>query len=39
MDQAESLHELVDIDAPVLVKVNALCQVSHGLVADFHLKV
>lgn len=39
VDQAESLHELVDIDAPILVKVDALRQVRHGLVADFHLKV
>lgn len=39
MDQAESLHELVDINAPVLVEVNALGQVCHGLVTDFHLKV
>lgn len=39
MDQAESLHELVDIDAPVLVEVDALGQVCHSLVTDVHLQV
>lgn len=39
VDQAERLHELVDIDAPVLVEVDALRQVCHGLVADLHLEV
>lgn len=39
VDQAERLQELVDIDAPVLVEVDALRQVRHGLVADLHLEV
>lgn len=37
--QPESLHELIDIDAPVLVEVDALGQVSYGLVGDVHLKM
>lgn len=37
--QPESLHELVYIDAPVLVEVDALGQVSYGLVCDVHLKM
>lgn len=37
--QPESLHELIDIDAPVLVEVNALGQVCDGLVAYLHLKM
>lgn len=37
--QPESLHELVDIDAPVLVEVDALCQVCDGLVTDLCLKM
>lgn len=37
--QPESLHELIDIDAPVLVEVDALGQVCYGLVTDVHLKM
>lgn len=37
--QPESLHELIDIDAAVLVEVDALGQVCDGLVADLHLKM
>lgn len=37
--QPESLHELVDVDAAILVEVHALGQVRDGLVADFHLKM
>lgn len=37
--QPECLHELVDVDAPVLVEVNALGQVCDGLVTDLHLKM
>lgn len=37
--QPESLHELIDIDAAVLVEVNALGQVHYGLVTDVHLKM
>lgn len=37
--QPESLHELVDVDAAVLVEVNARRQVCYGLVADIHLEM
>lgn len=37
--QPESLHELVDVDAAVLVEVDAGRQVCYGLVADVHLEV
>ena len=37
--QPESLHELIDIDAPVLVEVDALGQVCDGLVTDLRLKM
>lgn len=37
--QPESLHELIDINAPVLVEVDAARQVCYGLVADVHLEV
>ena len=37
--QPESLHELIDIDAPVLVEVDAVHQVRNGLVTDFRLKM
>ncbi len=37
--QPKSLHELIDIDAPVLVEVNALGQVCNGLVTDLCLKM
>lgn len=37
--QPESLHELVDIDAAVLVEVDAGRQVCYGLVADVYLEV
>lgn len=37
--QPESLHELIDIDASVLVEVDALGQVSYGLVCDVHLQM
>lgn len=37
--KAESLHELVDVDAPVLVEVHALSQVGDGLVADLHFQM
>lgn len=37
--QPESLHELIDIDAAVLVEVDALGQVHYGLVTDVHLKM
>lgn len=37
--QPESLHELVDVDAAVLVEVDARCQVCYGLVADVHLEM
>lgn len=37
--QPESLHELIDVDAPVLVEVNALGQVCDDLVADLCLEV
>lgn len=37
--EAESLHELVDVDAAVVVAVDGHCQVGDGLVRDFHLQV
>lgn len=37
--QPESLHELVDVDAAVLVEVDARRQVCYGLVADIHLEM
>ena len=35
--EAEGLHELVDVDAAVLVSVNGDGQVGDGLVRDLHL--
>lgn len=37
--EAESLHELVDVDAPVLVEVDALSQVGDGLVTDLRFQM
>lgn len=37
--QPERLHELVDVDAPVLIEVNALGKVFDDLVADLCLEV
>lgn len=37
--QPESLHELVDVDAAILVEVHALRQVCDGRITDFHLKM
>jgi len=37
--QPEGLHELVDVDAAVLVEVDALGQVCDGLVADLRLQM
>lgn len=37
--QPESLHELINVDAAVLVEVDARRQVCYGLVADVHLEM
>lgn len=37
--QPESLHELIDVDAPVLVEVDAPGQVRDGPVADLRLQM
>lgn len=37
--QPESLHELIDIDVPVLVEVDALGKVCYGLVTDLRFKM
>lgn len=35
--QPEGLHKLIDINAPVLVEVNALSEVCDGLITDLSL--
>lgn len=37
--QPKSLHELVNVDAAVLVEVDARRQVCYGRVADVHLEM
>lgn len=37
--QSEGLHKLIDIDATILVEVDAKSQVCNGFVADLRFKM
>lgn len=37
--EPKGLHEFVDVDAAVLVEVDAVGQIHYGLVTDVHLQV
>lgn len=39
LHQPKGLHELVDVDAAVLVEVDALGQICDGFIADVRLQV
>ncbi len=39
LHQAKGLHELVDVDAAVLVEIDALGQIRDGFIADVRLQV